>query len=555
MKGPSDANDLLAEWLVKRSGVRHHGRPGLVGGNGRMGPSGSVANGPPTDPMIPSRSNSVILLTRRFPIAAMQLLLCLAWSLSLVAAEARRPNLLILMADDWGNQGASFPGAVGVKTPVFDRIAKEGMLFRNAHSAAPSCSPSRAALLTGQWPWRLEQGANLHGFIPSKFATYPELLESAGYFAGMEKKGYSPGSNEGRPHNAAGPSFNDFGSFLAARPKERPFCYWFGSRQPHRPYASGTGMKSGIDPSKVSVPPYLPDNETTRRDICDHLQQIEQFDRQCAEILNLLERSGELDNTLIIVTGDNGWPFPRAKATCYDSGTHQLLAIRWGARIKGGTVAEDLVSLSDLAPTFLEAAGVTVPASMTGRSLMPILVSGKSGAIDPSRDHVLTGMERHVQNGRSDGDNRSVGYPMRTLVTKDFHYIRNFKPDRWPAGDPCGLPAPGFEALATSTTATFPDCDAGPTKAFMVTHADDPAVKPFTDRAFGKRPPRELYDLRQDPYELKNLAEDPQHAATVELLDARLMAELKASGDPRATGSGVDLDTLQPSKPKAAPKR
>lgn len=212
------------------------------------------------------------------------------------------------------------------------------------------------------------------------------------------------------------------------------------------------------------------------------------------------------------------------------------------------------MSLSDLAPTFLEAAGVKVPADVTARSLMPILLSGKSGLIDPSRDHVLTGMERHVMNGRTEGESQSVGYPMRTLITKDFHYIRNFKSDRWPAGDPSRLPLPDFEVLASSTTATFPDCDAGPTKAFMVSHAEDPAVKPFADRAFGKRPPRELYDLRQDPYELKNLAEDPQYAGTVANLDSRLMDELKASGDPRVTGSGVDLDTLQPSKPKAAPK-
>jgi arylsulfatase A-like enzyme len=447
-----------------------------------------------------------------------------------------------LFADDWAWPHASCLGTPVVKTPTFDRIAKEGVLFRNAHTAAPSCSPSRAAILTGQWHWRLEQGANLHGFIPTKFAVYPDLLAKAGYFGGLTGKGYGPGGNEGRPHNAAGPAFKDFDAFLAARPKDRPFCFWFGSKFPHRAYQAGIGVRSGMDPSKVRVPPYLPDNATTRSDICDYYYETQQFDSQCAAIMGALEKTGELDSTLIVISGDNGWPFPRSKTTCYDSGTHQPLAIRWGARVKGGRAIDDLVSLSDLAPTFLEAAGLPVPTTMTARSLLPVLVSDKSGQVDPTRDHALTGMERHVTRGRTDGAEKNVGYPMRTLVTKDFHYIRNFKPERWPAGDPPTGLLPATEKLATDTYAAFPDCDAGPTKAFIVSHRDDAGVKPFYERSFGKRPPRELYDLHKDPYELHNVAEDPAYAATIKDLDVRLMAELKATGDPRARGGGAELD-------------
>jgi len=269
---------------------------------------------------------------------------------------------------------------------------------------------------------------------------------------------------------------------------------------------------------------------------------VQQFDQQCAVILDTLEKAGELDDTLIVVSGDNGLPFPRAKATCYDSGTHQPLAIRWGARVKGGRIVEDFVSLSDLAPTFLEAAGQPVPVTMTARSLMPVLLSGKSGQVDPARDHTLTGMERHARTGRTDGEQKNVGYPMRTLLTKDFHYIRNFKPDRWPAGDLPKEPLPACEKIATDTFATYSDCDSGPIKAFLVTHRADPAVKPFADRAFGKRPARELYDLRHDPFELVNVAEEPAFVETVKSLDTKLMAELKASGDPRASGGGDQFD-------------
>lgn len=458
------------------------------------------------------------------------------------AAVTKRPNILFLFADDWAWPHASALGCAGIKTPAFDRIAKEGVLFRNAHVTAPSCSPSRASILTGQWPWRLEEGSVLWSFIPAKFEVYPDLLEKAGYFVGMTGKGYGPGSDEGRSRNAAGPKFKNFDAFIAARSVGRPFCFWMGSRKPHRPYVRDSGMKHGIDSARVLVPPYLPDNDVIRRDISDYYAEVEEFDKEVAEAVALLEKSGELENTLVIVTGDNGWPFPRSKATCYDTGTHQPLAIRWGGRVKPGRVVNDFVSLSDLAPTFLEAAGVKPPDSMTGRSLFRVLLDEKSGQVDPARDHVLTGMERHASPGRSDGDARNVGYPMRTILTRDFHYIRNFRSGRWPAGDPPAGGAPSFEELTRNTYAAFCDVDAGPTKAWIIDHQGRPEVKPFYDRAFGKRPERELYDLRSDPHELRNLAEDVAYAATLKELDARLMAELKATGDPRASGGGDEFD-------------
>lgn len=456
------------------------------------------------------------------------------------AAEPSRPNILFLFADDWAWPHASCLGMPEIQTPTFDRLAREGVLFRNAHCAAPSCSPSRAAVLTGQWQWRLEEAANLWGNIHPKFAVYPDLLEQAGYFIGLTGKGYGPGSNEGRPHNAAGPAFKDFDAFLAARQPGKPFCFWLGSYYPHRPYPPGSGVKSGKDPAKVKVPPYLPDNATVRSDICDHYLATEMFDRQAAQAVAALEKTGELDNTLIVITGDNGWPFPRSKATCYDTGTHEPLAVWWGGHIKGGRVVDDFVSLADLAPTFLEAAGLTPPPTMTARSFLDILLTDKSGQVDPKRDHVLTGMERHGSHGRDDGEQRGVGYPMRSIITGDFHYIRNFRPTRWPLGDPPAGKSPGFEAFARNTYTGFSDGDAGPSKAWLATHAE--ASETNFQRAFGKRPACELYDLRNDPFELKNVADDPAYADTAKALDARLMVELKATADPRVTGTGDEFD-------------
>jgi N-sulfoglucosamine sulfohydrolase len=457
------------------------------------------------------------------------------------AAEVAKPNILFLFADDWAWPHASCLGAPQVRTPTFDRLVQEGVLFRNAHCAAPSCSPSRAAVLTGQWHWRLEEGANLRGALAAKFTVYPDLLEQAGYFIGLTGKGYGPGSIADRPRNPAGPAFKDFEAFLAARPKDKPFCFWFGSHHPHRPYRWQEGRRNGFDPAKVVVPPYLPDSEAVRDDIADYFAEIEAFDRESGSILAALEKTGELDRTLIVISGDNGWPFPRCKAGVYDSGTHQPLAVRWAGKVRAGRVVEDFVSLADLAPTFLEAAGLSIPATMTAKSLLPLLLSEKSGQVEPQRDHVLTGMETHVAcHALPDGS--EGGYPMRSIITHDFHFIRNFRPDRWAAGDPAHSEMPSYELLAKDTQVGWADCDASPSKAWMLTHRDEPATAPFVARAFGKRPARELYDLRKDPYEMTNVAEDAAYANTVQQLEKQLLAELKATADPRASGGGDEFD-------------
>ena len=230
------------------------------------------------------------------------------------------------------------------------------------------------------------------------------------------------------------------------RPKEKPFCYWFGSHQPHRNYPRDCGVKHGLDPAKVVVPPYLPDSDVVRRDICDYYYQSEEFDRQPGECLAAVEKIGEMDNTLIVISGDNGWPFARSKATLYDTGTHQPLAICWPGYIQPGRTIDDFVSLADSSADISRSGRrAPCPATMTGRSLLDVLLSGKSGQVDPARDHVLTMMERHAPNGRKDGDQENVGYPKRSILTKEFHYIRNFKPDRWPAGDPPAVRHAGLQ--------------------------------------------------------------------------------------------------------------
>jgi arylsulfatase A-like enzyme len=430
---------------------------------------------------------------------------------------AKRPNILLAVADDWSWPHAGVYGDQVVRTPVFDRVAAEGVLFTHSFCAAPTCTASRAALLTGQASYRLEDGANLWGILPKKFVTYPDLLEEAGYHVGFTGKGWGPGSLEGsgRKRNPAGPQFKDFADFLKSVPDDRPFCFWFGSRDPHRPYVQGSGVKSGLKPEAVAVPAFLPDTQEVRGDVLDYYFAVQRFDHDLGEVLRLLEKSGRAGNTLLVATSDNGWPFPRAKANLYDAGCRMPLAVRWPGRIPPRQQPDAYVSHTDLAPTFLEAAGVKRPAAMTGNSLLGLL----DGTLAEKRDRAFLERERHANVRRGD-----LGYPIRALRTPEYLYIRNFRPDRWPAGDPELWKAVG----------PFGDIDPGPSKDLLLNKRDDPAIKKFFELACGKRPAEELYDLAKDPDQLVNVAGRAEYKEARQKLRAELDQRLKDTGDPRA---------------------
>jgi N-sulfoglucosamine sulfohydrolase len=466
--------------------------------------------------------------------AVASMIVTMLGSPSAATAADQRPNVFFAIADDWGWPHAGVYGDKVVETPTFDRLAREGVMFTHAYVAAPSCTPSRNAIFTGQWHWRLGPGANLWSTFPADLPTYPLILEKAGYYCGHFRKSFGPGKLSNQPH-PAGPHNLPFKKFLDERPKDTPFCFWFGTSDPHRPYKLGSGKESGMDLSKVHLFACFPDAEEVRSDIADYYWEVQRFDREVGEAIAEMERRGLLDNTIVVMTGDHGMPFPRCKGNLYDSGTRIPLAIRWPAKIKPGRVVSDFVSTTDLAPTYLEAAGLKPPDVMTGRSLMNVLTAtsgGGGGRIDPTRDHVLTGKERHVACQEAPD---SGGTPMRAIRTDDFLYIRNYRPDRWPAGTP-------NDDKAYLKGSWYGDIDGGPTKDYMYEHRNDPAVKKLFELAFQKRPAEELYDVKKDPEELHNAADDPAYAAVKKKLAAQLTAELKATNDPREVGGGEKFD-------------
>ncbi len=442
------------------------------------------------------------MLTRRTLLSS-----ALAAPAILRGQAARRPNILFAISDDQSFAHTAVPG--------FERVAQSGVRFTQAICASPGCAPSRAAILTGNYPWQLEEAGTHASLFPRKLAVYPELLEKAGYAVGLTGKGAGPCNfkDAGWPHNPAGAPAPDFETFLKARSAKpggsaQPFCFWYGGKEPHRPYDPGSGFRAGKKLADIQVPPFLPDTPEVRSDLADYLAEIDVYDRNLSRMLDTLERAGELENTLVVTTSDNGMSFPGAKAQMREYGIHIPLAIMWPARVKAGRTCDELVSLTDMAATFLEAAGVAAPGTLQGQSLLPCLTTAKP----LNRPFVLSGRERH-SHARAD----LLGYPARALRTRQYLYVRNFAPTRWPAGDP-----PGYF-----------DIDAGITKTWMLEHRAEPAVQPLFDAAFGKHPAEDLFDIRKDPGCLTNLNTSPAHRGLLREFRRTLDAQLRAQSDPR----------------------
>lgn len=499
-----------------------------------------------------------------------------------------RLNILFLFADDWGRHASILSDVDGagsinevVRTPNFDKVASRGVFFRNAHVSAPSCTPCRSALLTGRHFWQTGTGSILQGAVyDSSIPSFPPLLREQGYCIGYSHKVWSPGTpanspfthderftkrggrinrfsqdvtklvEDGTPQATAKQNIlnevrDNFRDLLKSCNKNQPFCYWFGPTNVHRKWIKGSGKDLwGIDPDSLQgkMPDFLPDVPEVRQDLADYFGEIAAWDAAVGVLLDVLEKARLTDKTLIVISGDHGAPgFPHGKCNLYSFGTGVCLSIT-GPGVVGGRVVDDMVSLIDLAPTFLEAAKIKPPESITGRSLWPLLHSKKSGFIDQTRDCVFTGRERHVESARAD----FTPYPQRAIRTQDHVLIMNFRPDRWPMGDPYRLeegPEPTVEELETNTRITLADEDAGPTKAWLIKARKTDSWKKHFDKVYGKRPLIELFDLKNDPHEMHNLAGHQQYAALEEELTKRLLDEMQRTGDPRLIREGEFYET------------
>lgn len=432
-----------------------------------------------------------------------------------------RPNILFLLGDNWRWPNAGALGDPMAVTPAFDRVAREGVVFTHTFNPVPSCSPCRASLLTGRYPHELGERASLWSAFPKDTPVFTQLLRDSGYEIGYNSKPWAPGKAElsGWTENPVGPKFKDFAGFLARRDAKKPFFYWVGNtdtatRGGKLPFLADAEAR--LDASKLTIPPELPDCPEVRKDLMNYYGGVMKVDEEAARAIALLEKSGELDNTVIVYTADNGWQLPRGLANCYDKGSRIPLAIRWGRRLVAGSKIDKFVNLADLGPTFLELAGLTPPPEMSMRSIKGLMLGEADSDL---RDATFIERERHA-NVR----HNNLSYPIRAVRTHDFLYLRNLRPDRWPMGDP---------DVFFIHERPYGDVDTTLTKDYLLAHQKDPAFARHISLVFGKRPAEELYDLRRDPDQLNNVADKPEYAEALKQHRERVDLWMKQSHDPR----------------------
>lgn len=415
------------------------------------------------------------------------------------AGAGARPNILYLHTHDTGRYVQ--PYGAPVPMPHLQRFAEEGVLFRQAHAGAPTCSPSRAALLTGQAP----HSAGMLGLAHRGFGLHqPEqhlahTLAGAGYHTAMVGQQHL---NHPLDHTALGyaellPSSGDRAADLLpgvlqflARDHGRPFFCSVGLFETHTMAdGGGTFGYPGEDDRYVGVPALLPSDPATRSDLASFRAAARVADDTYGQILAAVESAGLRDTTLVIITTDHGLPLPGMKSTLSDLGTGVLLIMRGPGGFEGGLVAEQLVSQIDLFPTVCDLLGIEPPAWLQGRSLLPCVRAGAE-----VNEAVFTESTYHVSY-----------QPQRCVRTRRLSLITDFSARRRP----------------------------------RLANVDDSASKAhWVAAGWGDRPqPGErLHDLVLDPYEQTNLVDDPAYADQLAELRGRLAAWMQRTHDPLLGG-------------------
>mgnify|MGYP001179352388 FL=1 len=489
------------------------------------------------------------------------------------------PNILFVINDDQTYIHTGFAGSKFVHTPGFDRVAANGIYFTNCYAGSPGSAPSRSTLVTGRHHWQNKQAGQHASSWMKEFIPFVDLLKANGYHTGFTGKGVDPfryAQNEKdslwRKENAAGHAYNkyrytkndssdprtaggiglidyfsNFHDFMQQRKPDQPFYFWYGSTEPHRAYEKGSWKRNGKELVQVDVPGFFPDTDEIKGDMLDYAVEIEWADSHLYKMLNYLDSIGELDNTVVMVTADNGMPFPRAKANCFEYGVHVPLAISYPKGFPGKRRGDDLVGFVDIAPTILELAGVEPDGMLpiSGRSIVNILRSEKNGIVDETRKYVFMGRERH-----SSSRWENLGYPQRAIRSREHLFIWNIKPERWPAGAPQAInnetgkvyPMYGIDEKGIHHSGwAFTDVDDAPSKSFLIENYKDPVIHPYFCMAYDKRPEFELYNVNDDPFCLHNLAGNANYVSVEKELKTALQNEMERSGDPRMIGPDKEI--------------
>jgi N-sulfoglucosamine sulfohydrolase len=461
-------------------------------------------------------------------------------SLAASAAETRRPNFIILIADDVSYDDVGCYGSASARTPNIDALAKTGLRFNQAYLVASSCSPSRSSIISGRYPHNLGQAAELHRPISGHLPSIAGLLREAGYHTALAGKNHMSWTPVPAGTKAPTPAFvkiyeprapgnsGGHGNWLKALdecPADAPFFLWLASFDAHRDWdgdkewdAAAYGPKH--DPAKVVLPPALVDTPETRADFASYLNEVTRFDHFIGKVIARLKEKGLFENTYIFVLADNGRPFPRAKTRLHNDGMKTYLIATGPSIAARGQASESLVSTIDLAPTMAELAGVAKSPTFQGRSFTAVL-KNPTASVRPLAfsEHNWHDYEAH---GRSVRDGQ-------------FLFLRNFRPKLASQGPADSVRSPSHQALRRAR-------ESGQT------------LSPIQqDVLLAPRPETELYDLRADPHQIKNLAGRAEFAAVEKRLSAALAKWMDETGD--SVPANISPDTFDRETGAALPGR
>ena len=426
------------------------------------------------------------------------------------AADGNRPNFVFIIADDCTYRDLGCYGGQA-HTPHIDGLAQQGLRFRHCFQAAPMCSPTRHNIYTGLYPVKSGAYPN-HTFVKAGTKSVVQFLKPLGYRVALSGKTHiNPRSIFAFEYSSKGnnpdPDAID-ALFSECASSNTPFCLFACSNEPHSPWNKGDASR--YPAAEIKLPPYFVDTSETREAMSNYLAEITYFDGQVGSILESLKRHQLSDNTLVIVTSEQGSGFPFGKWTCYDTGLQTAFIARWPGRIQPGTTSQALIEYVDVLPTFIEAAGGKPPAILDGRSLLPVLL----GKASEHKQHVF-GL--HTTRGINQG---SDYFGIRSVRGRRYKYILNLTPEIT------------FQNACTHSKIFRSWMAAAPNDA-------DAADKV---RRYQHRPAEELFDLQQDPYEWKNLAADPQHAQIKADLRRQLAIWMADQGD---LGQQTELEARQ----------
>ncbi len=431
------------------------------------------------------------------------------------SATQKKPNILIIMADDCTHNDLPVYGGQNAATPNIDKLASDGLVFNRAYLASAMCQPCRAELYTGLYPMRNGCAWN-HSASRPDVTSMPHHLKPLGYRVGLAGKvhvkpekvfpfekigGFDPSCvrNPTRSHDT-----ESIRQFMAG---DDPFCLVIALVEPHVPWVMGDESKYA--PKKVKLPPNLADTKRTREDFSRYLAEITYMDRQVGEILEVLDKSGRANDTIVLFTSEQGSQFPGCKWTNWDTGLHTALIARWPGKVARAKRTDALVQYADILPALIDAAGGKPSRSaFDGTSFLPVLLGNKS-----THRKFVYGMHNNIPEGPA--------YPIRTISNGQYRYIRNLSPDEiYIEKHLMGWSGQG--QLNNPYWATWIR------EAWNNPHTYD-MVKRYMHR-----PAEQLYNTAKDPYEMTNLADDPAFSAVKEKLIAELNRWMRAQGDPGA---------------------